>query len=541
MRKRIALMIMQGLLLCWAGASPAADRVRLQLRWTHQFQFAGYYVALERGLYAAEGLDVELVEGGPAAPQPVEAVLAGEADFAVTGSGAVIHYLGGKPVVAVAAVMQTSPVVWLVRDDAGIFTPHDLVGRRLMLMPGAESAELLVTLRREGIAPDRVQLLPTSFDLDDLIDRRVDAFDAYVSNEPFAMQRRGVGYRVISPREYGTNFYGDVLVTSKALAERDPEKVQAFVRASLAGWRHALENVDETIALIRRDYAPMKSEEHLRYEAGELQKLIMPELVQLGHMNPGRWQFIADSYVALGFAEAPADIDGFLFAPKGPADYRVAWLVLSGALALVAVIAAVAWRFVRLSRALAREITQRQRIEQKLRDSNATLEQLATTDRLTGLLNRRKFEELATIEIGRARRYANPLALLFLDIDHFKAVNDHYGHPTGDIVLAEMSQRLRASVRQSDSVGRWGGEEFLILAPGASRDEALRLAEKLRAMVAAQGFRQVGSLTISIGVSTLQGDDDLQALVSRADAAMYRAKQGGRNRVELESKAGVAG
>lgn len=521
------------LLFCLgSGGATAGDRLRLQLRWLHQFQFAGYYMALEKDYYRDAGLDVEILEGGPQALKPVDAILSGRSDFAISNSGVVIERMAGKPVVALAAIMQTSPIVWIVRADSGIRTPADLAGKRLMLMPAPESAELLITLRREGIDMGQLNIQPTSFDPQDLIDGRTDAYDGYISNETYWLAQRGVDYRLINPREYGVNFYNDVLVTREQLLRDQPQRVAAFVQASLKGWQYALEHQEESIQLIRRRYAPGKSLEHLRFEADALRKLIMADLVQLGHMNPGRWDAIANSYVQLGMAPGPVDLRGFLYSEHLEQDNRM--LYLGGAIALLVILlmGTVALRFAALSRALQREINRRQDTEQQLLTSNATLERLANTDRLTGLWNRLKFEEVAQQEVGRAERYGYPLSLVFFDIDHFKEINDQHGHEIGDQVLCRLADRVREHLRDSDSLCRWGGEEFLILMPHTDQQQARQLAEKLRELISSSPLLERQPISASFGIAQLQPGELLRDLVRHADTALYRAKQLGRNRVE---------
>nr|WP_256670130.1 GGDEF domain-containing protein [Pseudomonas sp. L-22-4S-12] len=502
------------------------------MRWLHQFQFAGYYMALEKGYYRDAGLDVEILEGGPQALKPVDAILSERSDFAISNSGVVIERMAGKPVVALAAIMQTSPIVWIVRADSGIRTPADLVGKRLMLMPAPESAELLITLRREGIDMGQLNIQPTSFDPQDLIDGRTDAYDGYISNETYWLAQRGVDYRLINPREYGVNFYNDVLVTSERLLRERPQRVAAFVQASLKGWQYALDHQEESLQLIHRRYAPGKSLEHLRFEADALRKLIMSDLVQLGHMNPGRWDAIANSYVQLGMAPGPVNLGGFLYSEHVEQDNRMFYLGGAIALLVILLMATVALRFAALSRALQREINRRQDTEQQLLTSNATLERLANTDRLTGLWNRLKFEEVAQQEVGRAERYGYPLSLVFFDIDHFKEINDRHGHEIGDQVLCRLADRVREHLRDSDSLCRWGGEEFLILMPHTDRQQARQLAEKLRELISASPLLEQQPISASFGIAQLQSGELLRDLVRHADTALYRAKQLGRNRVE---------
>jgi diguanylate cyclase (GGDEF)-like protein/PAS domain S-box-containing protein len=167
----------------------------------------------------------------------------------------------------------------------------------------------------------------------------------------------------------------------------------------------------------------------------------------------------------------------------------------------------------------------------------AELTRLATTDSLTGLPNRRNFMEQLEMELARIHRYGNPAALLMLDLDHFKHINDNHGHGWGDAMLRAFARTLREHLRRTDLVGRLGGEEFAILLPATEIAAAGRFAEGLRERVAGMVLetgRQALRVTVSIGISSLEQNDVLtDAALARADAALYRAKSAGRNRVEL--------
>jgi diguanylate cyclase (GGDEF)-like protein len=168
--------------------------------------------------------------------------------------------------------------------------------------------------------------------------------------------------------------------------------------------------------------------------------------------------------------------------------------------------------------------------------------ELAMKDMLTGLANRRAIADQLASTVARAQRQGQYLSVLMLDIDHFKRVNDSYGHQAGDVVLRSVAQALQSRLRAQDQIGRFGGEEFLAILPDTSLDGALVLAEALRAAVEATptqwGAHSIAT-TISIGVrgGAITGGDTADGLVAAADAALYRAKQGGRNRVEVGSAA----
>lgn len=160
------------------------------------------------------------------------------------------------------------------------------------------------------------------------------------------------------------------------------------------------------------------------------------------------------------------------------------------------------------------------------------LERLSITDRLTGLYNRHKLDQVLDHESDRASRSGVSLSVILIDVDHFKRVNDSFGHRAGDKVLAEISGVLEKGIRRVDTVGRWGGEEFLIVCPDTEMAGATTLAEKLRYCIAEHRFSDSGSMTASFGVAQLIPGEATHKLLERADAALYRAKGGGRDRVE---------
>lgn len=157
------------------------------------------------------------------------------------------------------------------------------------------------------------------------------------------------------------------------------------------------------------------------------------------------------------------------------------------------------------------------------------LEKLSITDKLTNIFNRRKLDEELKSEFDRAVRYRHPLSLLLMDIDYFKKVNDTYGHQVGDYVLQTLAKILKQNIRNSDIVGRYGGEEFMVIAPETNAEEALRLAEKLRQSVEQFTFNDVNKVTISIGVSELKKEGNPDEMIKTADEALYKAKEQGRN------------
>ncbi|HEX7603882.1 MAG TPA: diguanylate cyclase, partial [Polyangiaceae bacterium] len=169
-----------------------------------------------------------------------------------------------------------------------------------------------------------------------------------------------------------------------------------------------------------------------------------------------------------------------------------------------------------------------------LRERVFTLERLAAIDHLTGAWNRAHFDRLIDGELARGAASRQPVSLVLLDVDHFKKINDTFGHAVGDSVLRELAQLVQARTRASDVLFRWGGEEFAVLASSAGHRGAERLAENLCRTVAAHSFPTVGTVTVSLGVAEYVGDEGAEGLFKRLDAALYAAKDGGRNRVVVD-------
>jgi ABC-type nitrate/sulfonate/bicarbonate transport system substrate-binding protein len=227
------LALVVGLL---AGPCLALDKVSLQLKWLHQFQFAGYYAALEQGFYRDAGLDVEIREGGPNV-DAMKAVQEGKADFGVCTTSVLLEKPGTASVVVLGVIFQHSPAILLVPSRARVGSVRELKGRRLMDTPGSD--DIAAMLKHEGVDYASLPRVPHNGNPRDLADGKADAMVAYGTNEPFVLGQLGVPYRTFSPRASGFDFYGDNLCTSAEQLKAHPDRVRAFLGASLKGWAHA--------------------------------------------------------------------------------------------------------------------------------------------------------------------------------------------------------------------------------------------------------------------------------------------------------------
>ena len=320
-RLRLAGLVL-GFITALACPAAAAEKVVLQLKWKHAFQFAGYYAALEQGYYQAAGLDVVLKEGGPETKFAAE-LESGGCEYAVALSSMLLDRAHGRPVVALAAILQHSPEVLLVPAASGINTPHQMAGRTVAVSPD-DTPALLAMFKNEGIAAGAVKTVPYQFDIEKMKRRDFDGMGAYSTNEPFLCQEQGLDIHLIQPRDYGVDFYGDCLFTSDHELRKNPRRVKAFLDASLAGWRYAMHHREETISLILSKYEVKISREALRFEADKMAELMFADLIDVGHMNEGRWRHIGDTYVRLGMLPPDYSLKDFLY--QRDARESLAWL-----------------------------------------------------------------------------------------------------------------------------------------------------------------------------------------------------------------------
>ncbi|WP_296002641.1 PAS domain S-box protein [Rugamonas sp.] len=334
-------------LLAAAGAAGAAEKVAIQLQWQHQFQFAGFYAAQDKGYYRDVGLDVSLIEAPPGV-NPIENVVDGHAQYGVGNSSLLLARGLGQPLVVLASIFQHSPSVLLVRHDAdGKRRPW--TGSRVMLAQNNE--ELTAYFKKIGVRLESMFLVPHTYDLDELIGGHVDAYAAYITEEPYLLERSGLAYDIISPRSVGIDFYSDNLYTTESELREHPARVAAMREATLRGWQYAMAHQGEIADLIRARYPNRHRREQLIFEAQQTAPLLEQNLIELGYSNPARWRAIADTYIELGMLPPEFSLKGFLYQPEAPHPlWRYGAL---GALALLLVLGAAAgWRSRRLTQAL---------------------------------------------------------------------------------------------------------------------------------------------------------------------------------------------
>ena len=272
------------------------SKVTLQLKWFHQFQFAGYYAAVEKGFFSDEGLEVEIRQRDKTKGH-IRSVLDSDADYGVSDTRLLVKRMRGEPVVLLTQIYQHSPLVLMTRRDSGLVSPFHLRGKRVMVDSDSHGeAPLMVMLIYTLGGVDQVELVPHSFSNQPLVDGQVDAMSAYITNQPFSLKQQGIEVNVIVPRDFGVDFYGDNLFTTEAEIRNNPKRVKKMLRASLKGWQYALEHPQEIIDLILRKYNPELNREQLLFEAEKTMQMILPAEVPIGSIVPQRYLDIARAY-----------------------------------------------------------------------------------------------------------------------------------------------------------------------------------------------------------------------------------------------------
>ncbi|WP_054343316.1 GGDEF domain-containing protein [Neptunomonas antarctica] len=506
----------------------SSEKVTLQLRWHHQAQFIGYYTAKTKGYYDEVGLDVTIQAGGPGII-PWQEVISGRADYGIENTNALTAFMSGEPIIALAAIYQHSPSAFLTKRSSGIKHPTDLAGKKVMIFPGGQDPELMLLLKQAELSKANISLIPTSTDLNDLINDKVDVYNAYISNEPYALEQKNIPYRLIKPADYGIDFYSDILIANRLTVNEKRQQIDKFISASLKGWQYALSHPEEAIALFKKEYPTNKDLGYLRYELNIAHELIMPGLIEIGHMNPERWQHIADMLAEADLIRKNRSIEGFIYQPKENFDWSEWEPILYSAAGLILLLLVFSFYLLSLNLKLKREINIRQAAEQQLK-------RLATHDSLTGLANRPALSAHLDMIIKLARRKNLNPSILFIDLDGFKEVNDTHGHSVGDQALIHFAKKTKALLRESDIFGRLGGDEFLILIEDSTQEGAHNLASKILSnletpFISKNSFSQ---LSASIGIAIYKNHaETLDLFLTRADKAMYDVKNNGKSGIGI--------
>ena len=282
--------------------------------WLDQFEFAGFYVAKEKGFYKDIGLDVEIKEFNQNS-DITNTVLNKSADFGINSSSLIIDKANGKELVLLGSIFQSAPLVLISLEDSLITNLSDMKNKNIMLANNQKDfATFHFMFKNQGLNLDEMNLIPHTFKIDDLINKKTDVMSAYSTNELFFLEQKGYKTSIIDPKDYGFDFYDDIIFTSKEFADKNPELVKNFYNASIKGWEYAFENIEEVSKLIYEKYNPQnKSLESLVFEANEMKKLVYDKNGKIGTISPEKIDLIINSYKVMGLIKSPIDIDSLIY------------------------------------------------------------------------------------------------------------------------------------------------------------------------------------------------------------------------------------
>lgn len=298
----------------------ALEKVALQLQWKHQFEFAGFYAAKEKGFYEEEGLDVSFLEYD-GTNNITDEVLSGKAQYGLAYSSIIAEYLNERPVVLVANFFKQSPLVLVTQND--IETLSDLKGKKVMgVSDGIDNLTLLLMLDKFGINLKDIQNVRATFSIQDFVDKKVDAMSVFTINEIYELNKRKIQYKIFDPTIYGAKYYNSNLFTSQEELYKHPERVEKFKNASIKGWKYALEHKEEIVKLIKKKYNTQnKSEEALLFEAKQTEQVVLPNVYEIGSVDIDRIKIIANNFIQAGFVHKNnLDIKSFIYMPIGSED-----------------------------------------------------------------------------------------------------------------------------------------------------------------------------------------------------------------------------
>ena len=288
--------------------------ITLQLKWKYQFQFAGYIAAKEKGFYRNIGLNVTLKEYEKYM-NIVDEVVTGNAQYGISAPTSMIDISKGKKVVYLATIFQSSPLILLADKSSNIKSIKDFKNKRMMTTgDGSTDISLLSMIYSQKVSFDDIKIQPPSFNPKDLLDKKTDLLSSYISNEPYTLKKLGGEPVVFDPKDYGFDFYEDIIIVDEKYMNNYSEEVKKFKEATLKGWEYAFSNIDEIIEIILKKYNTQnKTKEALKYEAGALKKLAYFQTDQIGKIENEKLEKMYDLYKILGLVRNNINFNKVVF------------------------------------------------------------------------------------------------------------------------------------------------------------------------------------------------------------------------------------
>ena len=292
-------------------------KVSLQLMWLDQFEFAGFYIAKEKGYYKNAGLNVELKKF-TSSTNVLDTVLRGDADFGTSSTSLLIASSEDKDILLLGSVFQSSPLILLTLKDSKINDLQDFKDKKIMITREQISfATLQTMLASKNMNIDDLKVLEHTYNVDDLINGNTDLMLAYMTNEPYILKEKGYESKIFNPKDYGFDFYEELIFTTNKFKNKNPQLVNEFYEASMKGWKYAFENIEETATLIFNKYnSQNKSLNSLIYEGEQMKKLSLVDGIELGSIQKEKLKEIETSYKIMGLLKNNLNFDKLIYKKK---------------------------------------------------------------------------------------------------------------------------------------------------------------------------------------------------------------------------------
>ena len=309
------ILLIQIIFIAYAVANNTSlEKVSLQLHWKQQFEFAGYFIAKEKGFFKDVGIDVDILEYHNGI-NLTQSVISKEHTFAIGYSNTILDEINTNKIVLLSANFQSSPHVLVSLKSSNINSIKDFKNKKIMIDKEAtQSAAFISMLQANGISFDDMLIEKPSFKVEHLIDGTVDLASYYYTNETYSLDKKAIEYNIWDPKDYGFDFYSDILFTSKEELEKYPLLVENFRTASLKGWEYAFNHIDETVDIILQKYnSQNKTQGELLYEARALKELAYHDNIPFGTIQKEKIQRLIDIYTLLGLYKNNTNIDELIY------------------------------------------------------------------------------------------------------------------------------------------------------------------------------------------------------------------------------------
>lgn len=309
------ILLIQIIFIAYAVANNTSlEKVSLQLHWKQQFEFAGYFIAKEKGFFKDVGIDVDILEYHNGI-NLTQSVISKEHTFAIGYSNTILDEINTNKIVLLSANFQSSPHVLVSLKSSNINSIKDFKNKKIMIDKEAtQSAAFISMLQANGISFDDMLIEKPSFKVEHLIDGTVDLASYYYTNETYTLDKKAIAYNIWDPKDYGFDFYSDILFTSKEELEKYPLLVENFRTASLKGWEYAFNHIDETVDIILQKYnSQNKTQGELLYEARALKELAYHDNIPFGTIQKEKIQRLIDIYTLLGLYKNNTNIDELIY------------------------------------------------------------------------------------------------------------------------------------------------------------------------------------------------------------------------------------